>query len=91
MKTVIGEHEPEIRQILTPEGVPIRFNLASRGDRAAAFFIDFGIMTAIVVTIALVGGAVGGGFGAVWIMPFVLVSVFLVRTFYHNSKQRLCS
>ena len=35
-----GERTALMREIVTPEGVPINFELAGAGDRAAAFMLD---------------------------------------------------
>ena len=35
-----GERTKLMREIVTPEGVPITFELAGVGERAAAFLID---------------------------------------------------
>jgi uncharacterized RDD family membrane protein YckC len=73
------------REIITPEGVPLSLALAERGDRAAAFLIDFVIIAVAVIALALLayfaGGASLGASGS-WTTPFVLVAVFAVRNFY---------
>lgn len=79
LATVDGRRN--LREVLTPEGIPLRFVLGSRGDRAAAFLIDFLIQIAAILVVVLVGRvfeeALEGAMGAL-----VLVAVFLVRNFY---------
>ncbi|HLU68177.1 MAG TPA: RDD family protein [Kofleriaceae bacterium] len=75
-----------LREVVTPEGVPLALRLAERGDRAAAFLIDMVVMAvAIAVLVFLVSlaarsdlGAAGGG----WTMPLVLLALFFLRNFY---------
>lgn len=72
-------------QIVTPEGVPLDFELAGVGDRLAAFFLDFALQAAVVVVIATLatlafsgmGHGLDGALGA-----FVYLLIFLVRNFY---------
>jgi uncharacterized RDD family membrane protein YckC len=71
------------REIVTPEGIPISFTLASVGDRAAALFIDLVIMagtTLAVVTLANL--AFGGGFRGSWLVPLIIILLFLLLNFY---------
>jgi uncharacterized RDD family membrane protein YckC len=68
-------------EVLTPEGVPLPFTLASFSDRAAAFTIDVVIQSlAVVVVVLLLIWARGdaGGFP----LAFALVFSFLMRSFY---------
>jgi uncharacterized RDD family membrane protein YckC len=72
------------REVVTPEGVPIRFTLALVGDRLGAFLLDVlviaGAMLAILVPLLWLAGkdlVDGDLVGAV-----VLLGLFLVRTFY---------
>jgi uncharacterized RDD family membrane protein YckC len=73
-----------VRDILTPEGVPIPFRVATAGDRAAAFLIDCMILTALVgiLVILIALTFVAGGQGKGWILSFALLAWFLVRNFY---------
>lgn len=69
------------REVVTPEGVPLRFTLADAGERAGAFLIDLVILVAasmglLVATLILVGAA--GGIG----LAVALVAFFVLRTFY---------
>ncbi|HSN89845.1 MAG TPA: RDD family protein [Anaeromyxobacteraceae bacterium] len=72
------------REVVTPEGVPIRFVLAQAGDRLGAFLLDgvfiLGAMFALLVPLVwlLVKDVIDGDLvGAV-----LLLGVFLIRTFY---------
>jgi uncharacterized RDD family membrane protein YckC len=71
------------REILTPEGIPISFTLASIGDRAAALLIDLliilGGLTAIV---GLIYATVRDAQSTSWVLPFALILVFLIQNFY---------
>ncbi len=75
---------PRLREVVTPEGVPIRFAVALAGDRLGAFLLDFLaiilIVIAVVVPLAVLaarGHIPGDVVGAV-----AVLAVFLVRTFY---------
>ena len=72
-----------MRPILTPEGVTITVQLASRGDRAVAFAIDamviiVAIIALIVVTVILAGVDV---FESVFV-SLLLLALFALRNFY---------
>lgn len=77
------------RTLITPEGVDLRLKLATAGQRAGAFIIDFLLLIAIltVFTILVVSaglGTLGSGsidgleiIGVIWMLGF-----FLLRNFY---------
>lgn len=70
-----------VREVVTPEGVPLRFTLADAGERAGAFLIDLTILMAtsialLIATVIMVGAA--GGIG----LAVGLVAFFVLRTFY---------
>lgn len=74
------------RSLVTPEGVDLSLNLAEMGQRAGAFLLDWVIIigTLIVLTIACLSVAAGGGSSAgaeisamIWLLGF-----FLLRNFY---------
>ena len=70
-----------VREVVTPEGVPLRFTLADAGERAGAFLIDLVIlvtvsMALLIGSVILVGAA--GGFG----LAIAFVAFFVLRTFY---------
>jgi uncharacterized RDD family membrane protein YckC len=74
--------EATIRDVTTPEGVSLPFDVASAVDRVTAFFIDFAIIVATVVVLLLIGLlAWGTEFGGV-ALSFALLSSFFVRNFY---------
>ena len=73
------------REILTPEGIPISFTLASAGDRGAALALDLIIMGLIIAALLTIANA---AFGATfsegsWLMPLLIVALFLISNFYH--------
>lgn len=74
-------------QILTPEGVLLRFKLADIGDRLSAFLIDLFFLVLMVLglligafLLALIGAPLflAGG----WSTALLVVAIFLLRTFY---------
>jgi len=70
-----------LREIVTPEGVPLRFTLARAGDRAGAFLVDAVIISTavVVVTVATVMLTVATrGIG----LAVGLLAFFLLRNFY---------
>jgi uncharacterized RDD family membrane protein YckC len=92
LEALRAEHGPPgaeaIREILTPEGVPLRFVLGRVGDRAAAFLVDvllIGLVITVLTVLALLvlaGSWLAGGPRDGWLMAFVLLATFLVRNFY---------
>jgi uncharacterized RDD family membrane protein YckC len=70
-----------VREIVTPEGIPLRFTQARAGDRAAAFVIDVVIQLALVFGIVfLLQLSVGGE--PTWLRAVAILLVFLVLNFY---------
>ena len=73
--------QPRVREIVTPEGVPVRFVVARAGDRLGAFAIDGFIIVAASVVLLLVAvpaaAALPGAAAAI-----ALVAFFLLRNFY---------
>lgn len=70
-----------VREIVTPEGVPLRFTLARAGDRAGAFLLDLlilmaGLIGALVLTIYASGGRES------WQAAVFLIASFLAQNFY---------
>ncbi|MBC7985116.1 MAG: RDD family protein [Sphingomonadaceae bacterium] len=70
------------RTLITPEGVDLRLRLATGGQRAGAFMIDFLIIIValIVLTVAAISLFAAGSGGAaliIWLLGF-----FLLRNFY---------
>ena len=70
----------ERRDIVTPEGVPLRFVLAGPLERAAAFLVDAVI---IVVAAAAIGLALA--FGLSLLAPNAFVLLFLLASFFLRS------
>jgi uncharacterized RDD family membrane protein YckC len=78
------------RHIVTPEGVALPVELASRSERAAAFLIDLLIIVGCFIALGLVAAATGLlGFRshgdrsiAIWIWIILLLGWFVVRSFY---------
>jgi uncharacterized RDD family membrane protein YckC len=69
------------REILTPEGIPIQFTLASIGERTTALALDILIVGAVVFLVALIAALASGGEHD-WIGALVLLLVTLTRHFY---------
>jgi uncharacterized RDD family membrane protein YckC len=75
------EHPKLVREIVTPEGIPLRFTLAGAGDRAAAFLLD--MLLQVIVVVAILWGlslAVGGG--GSWLTAMIVILAFLLLNFY---------
>lgn len=74
----------ERREVVTPEGVPIHFDLASVGDRAGALVLDLSFLFGGVLAIALLASmALGGSWERdSWLRPLVLIALFLLQNFY---------
>jgi uncharacterized RDD family membrane protein YckC len=70
------------REVITPEGVPIGFTLAQAGDRAAGFALDMLIIYGSVFVLVLLALFAGGDLSGSWVMPMVLVVIFLLQNFY---------
>ncbi|HEY0990960.1 MAG TPA: RDD family protein, partial [Kofleriaceae bacterium] len=70
-----------VREIVTPEGIPVRFTLARAGDRAAAFLLD--VLLQVVLAVAILWGvAVAVGGAGTWLTAVVVVVAFLLLNFY---------
>jgi len=71
------------REIVTPEGVPIRFQLARAGDRAGAFVIDMGLqILVLLLLIWMLSLTIGNMMEGSWLMAVVIVMSFLLLNFY---------
>lgn len=72
------------RDITTPEGVPLRFELAGRSERATAVIIDLTIMfvAVVVMVLAIVFLAFGGADAGGWMLGVGLLLFFALRNFY---------
>jgi uncharacterized RDD family membrane protein YckC len=65
-----------------PEGIPLRFALATAGDRISAFLIDFLLISAVVGVIALLVALASVGTASSWFVGLFYLANFLVRNFY---------
>lgn len=65
--------------ITTPEGIALGFRRANLGDRFAAFLVDMGIISLVVLAAFLPAVWIGGGDLAI---ALALLVGFLARTFY---------
>jgi uncharacterized RDD family membrane protein YckC len=72
------------RDLLTPEGVPLRFTLAGAGDRLAAFLIDltFISIATVVLAIGLTTVLIGRDAFDHLVFAAILLASFLLRSFY---------
>ncbi len=73
-----------LREVVTPEGVPVRFAVALAGDRLAAFLLDLLAIALVVlaVSVPLVLLGVRGLLEPDLILAAAVLALFLVRTFY---------
>jgi uncharacterized RDD family membrane protein YckC len=70
-----------VREIVTPEGIPLRFTLARAGDRAAAFALDTLLQVIVLVAISW-GLSLAAGGGGSWLTAVIVVLAFLLVNFY---------
>jgi uncharacterized RDD family membrane protein YckC len=74
-----------VRSIITPEGVPIRVELAQRGERLGAALLDllFVLLTVslLALALALVNWAIGTSLGGFFLILFMLGN-FLLMNFW---------
>jgi uncharacterized RDD family membrane protein YckC len=72
------------REVVTPEGVPIRFAVALAGDRLGAFILDLLVILAAMLAVVIPLGVLAAKDiiegDLVWAAALLLV--FLLRTFY---------
>jgi uncharacterized RDD family membrane protein YckC len=73
-----------VREVVTPEGVPVRFAVALAGDRLGAFVLDLLAITGVVlaVVIPVIVLAARGLLEGDLVVAIAILAVFLVRTFY---------
>jgi uncharacterized RDD family membrane protein YckC len=80
---VTAPREPAVRtlEVVTPEGIPIRFEVAALGSRLGAFLLDTALVLlsiwALQVPFVAFGGAHSG-----WVVALLLIFSFLLRHFY---------
>jgi uncharacterized RDD family membrane protein YckC len=70
-----------VREIVTPEGIPLRFTIARPGERAIAFAIDFFVQLFVVSIMGWGLAKAVGGDGS-WLTAAFTVLSFIVLTFY---------
>jgi len=70
-----------VREIITPEGIPLRFTLAGAGDRAAAFALDTLLQIIVIVVVTWGLKLAVGGEGS-WLTAVIVVLAFLLVNFY---------
>ena len=71
-----------VREIVTPEGVPIRFQLARVGDRATAFLLDCVIQIGVLVAIGLALRTATGARTDSFLTAVIVIVAFLLLNFY---------
>jgi uncharacterized RDD family membrane protein YckC len=69
------------REVVTPEGVPVRLELARAGDRAVAFVLDAFLMFLLTLAAAFLA-RLASGTGGAWVLAFWNLAFFLLRSFY---------
>jgi uncharacterized RDD family membrane protein YckC len=76
--------EPKfIREIITPEGIPVRFSIARASERAGAFMIDIVIQFVVVILLSWgLSAATGHAMSGTWLTAIVTVLSFLILNFY---------
>jgi uncharacterized RDD family membrane protein YckC len=75
---LLGRVKHQTIDLVTPEGVPLSFNVALAGDRLIAFILDYLIITGITLFFGLLAAVSG----VHEMMALALVVNFLVRNFY---------
>ncbi len=82
-----GRERGDLREVVTPEGVPLEFRLATLGERLTAFLVDvvlmFVILIAVVVLLLVTFGRGG------YLTAAMLLVMFLVRSFYFTGCEYL--
>jgi uncharacterized RDD family membrane protein YckC len=84
MSAAPHEGAERLREVVTPEGVPIRFAVALAGDRLGAFVLDLLAIGALVAALAVPLGvlAARGLLDGDLVLAVAILAIFLVRTFY---------
>lgn len=72
------------RDLLTPEGVPLRFTLAGAGDRLGAFLIDLTFVSVASTVLGIAMATVLTGRDSIdqLVVAAILLASFLLRSFY---------
>jgi len=77
-----------IREVTTPEGIPLPMILATVGQRFEALFLDVLLQFLLIMLLGVLAQVAGAGsivFGdksSLWVQTLLVVVVFAVRTFY---------
>ncbi len=71
-----------VREIVTPEGVPLRLRLAERGERLAAVLIDLSIILGVLIAVTLLALIILPTKTYGWAIGFGLLLSFALRSFY---------
>jgi len=67
--------------ITTPEGVPLRFEIARAGDRISAIFLDLVILMLLFLAVGL-AAFVAFTSGSGWVGSLMMLTFFFLRNFY---------
>lgn len=81
LETDPGTHR-NAREIVTPEGVPLRLRLAERGERLAAVLIDLTIIGTVLIVAAIAAILILPGSAWEWGVALGLLFSFALRSFY---------
>ncbi len=74
-----------VRKLVTPEGAALNLKIASAGERAGAFLLDFALMIALMIATAFSISVIAGSLGyRGWQVAgaFATVIIFFIRNFY---------
>ncbi len=74
----------KIRDVVTPEGVSLPFEIAAPTDRLTAFFADFMLIHLVAGALFLAGAAAAGSFGGEVALSVAMLLSFFLRTFYFS-------
>lgn len=80
--------EKTLREMITPEGVDLRLQLADAGERVSAFFLDtlFMLIFLVLLTLGLILLGWGLGFRGADMLALVwLLGFFVLRNFYFTA------
>ncbi len=70
------------REIVAPEGVPLRFRVANVGERAGAFLVDLCVLVLLLLAFQLSLLLAGVVLGSQVVFAVMLLVVFLLTNFY---------
>ena len=71
-----------VREVTTPEGVPLPFEIASGGDRAGGFLLDSLIQFAVMFLFLWLASAAAGGGTDGWMIALLWLVFFFLRNVY---------